>query len=206
MYIIDKDYFNKEYYIPNINEYNSSLLIELNSYIETEVRNFLLELLGVDDFNDMNSFIVGGAINPVLPTKWNEFFNGKEYTNSTGKKVRWNGLVYKQGDFKQSLLVPYVSFKIFYDKQSQFTNVGEKVVNSINSNSANPYKRAVYCWNSFLEMYQGNFLYMDNHFPCFENNIVNNVRISLLEFLNDHKTSFTSVNFKYYQSENQLGI
>ena len=85
MYIIDKEYFIKEYFIPNLNEFNNPIIKELELYIESTVRDFLLELLGVDDYNELNTFVVGGVVNSTLPNKWKWFFRGKEYVNSSGK-------------------------------------------------------------------------------------------------------------------------
>lgn len=216
MYIINKDFFVEKYYVANLDEINSSALVELERVSYDKIQDFLIELLGVDDFAEMNTFITSGVVSSTLPDKWNRFFNGHTYTNSDNVKVKWNGLIHSKGAFKFSMLTPLVCAEYYKNKVSSQTGTGEKEIESVLGTSANVSQKLVECWNDFLRMYQGetsinsiwrNFNFI-NGVPFFDYMYNNDSlkQVTLLQFLDDFKADFANVNKIYFDFKNQFGI
>lgn len=215
MYIIDETYFNQEYYIPNLNEMDSDNMETLESYIDKYVRFLLQKLLGYELFKDLDNNIASGVMLPTAPQKWLDLVNGKEYTNSQGKLVKWQGLIYSDGAFKSSLLTPFVYYSWLKDRVSTMTGTGEKVIDAQNATNVNSNQRLVTTWNDFLEMYQGNVI---NYSPCnkyYHNGVpvydyfgggYSDTYVNLIQFLKDNEANYPDAQLQLYKPQNQFGL
>lgn len=70
------------------------------------------------------------------------------------------------------------------------TGLGDTKGNPKGSSLVNPTQRFVNVWNEFVERYQG----------C------SNPKVSLLQFVSDNSTDYTSENKKLFELKNQLGL
>ena len=212
-YIIDASYFQREYYIPNVDELNSSALDDISLFIDDKVRLCLQNALGYTLWADLDSNITNGKLNVGAPAKWQNLVNGTTYVKD-GKTFAWNGLIYQSGAFKSSLLTPYVFYHWLEYNQSKVTGIGEVVVNSKNAINVNSNQRLTSAWNSFVKQYQDGiyeFAY-DRYYRMgikvvdWYGNNTNNQFVSLIQFLNDNETDYPDASLIKYKYKNELGI
>lgn len=212
MYIIDQTYFTRDLSIPNINEMQTEAFDNLNSFVDEYVRQLLRDALGIEIFNELDSYVIGGAFDGTgAPQYIIDLVNGKEYVNS-GTTYKWSGLISTQGVFKKSLLANYVYYQWLKNNFSTQSGVGEVTINPQNANLVNPTQKLVSVWNTFLLMYQNMntcypSVYYKGHTQVIDWLGINaNTEVSLIQYLNDNDTDFSTATLRVYEYQNQLGI
>ena len=213
--IIDNTYFNKGWlFIPNNKDINAkpigspTVQSELDFFIEEYERELLLNALGVNLYNELQS---------ELPTpstqKWIDLIDGKDYAIN-GKTKRWNGL---KGVNMQSLIAFFVYCQYLRNDNSTYLTTGISQTTARNAERSDPNVKYVKSWNKFLDQYQGG---LNSSYPTV---IVNNrgmvgldyygnqnVESSLFEYLTEQNeldnTSFPDFEFKIYETYNTMGI
>lgn len=212
MYIIDQTYFTRDLSIPNINEMQTEAFDNLNSFVDEYVRQLLRDALGIQIFNELDSYVIGGAFDGTgAPQYIIDLVNGKEYVNS-GTTYKWSGLISTQGVFKKSLLANYIYYKWLQSNFSTQSGVGEVTINPQNANLVNPTQKLVSVWNTFLLMYQNMntcypSVYYKGHTQVIDWLGINaNTEVSLIQYLNDNDTDFSTATLRVYEYQNQLGI
>lgn len=215
MYLVDRTYFIRELAIPGIDEMNSQSLTDLNLFIDEYVRELLeKKALGYTLFAEFDSYVVDGSLPAVpedpdpdtVPTKWRNLVNGCTYTKD-GETVRWDGLLFTRGAFKQSPLANFVFCQWLQWQATTLTSVGEKTVQAKNAVDATSVYRYVNIWNKFIEMYQGNFepvTYMQD--GCLVTDYYRGDSIDLLTFLSDNATDYPDAAMIGYEGKNSFGI
>lgn len=152
MYIINKDYFQDERLIANLNGTNGDVLIRLEKLIDRVCRKTLRDALGILEFTELNGFILpNGNLNPAAPVKWQNFVNGKTYTDGR----YWIGLIQTYGTAKESLLADLVYSKWLQMEQTKQSGVGEAVVLPKNAIVVDAKPKIVNYYNKFVEAHQG---------------------------------------------------
>lgn len=212
MYIIDETYFVRELHIPNVNEAQSESFDVLESFVDEYARQLLRDALGIDIFNELDSYVIDGVFDGTgAPQYIIDLVDGKEYTKDN-IIYKWNGLISTQGVFKKSLLANFVYSKWFENSFTTTSGVGEVTLNAQNANLVNPTQRIVTYWNRFVDMYQGCInAYPTVYFKGSTQVIdwlgnTNNTEVSLIQYLNDNETDFPNATKKLYKYQNQLGI
>ena len=212
MYIIDQTYFTRDLSIPNINEMQTEAFDNLNSFVDEYVRQLLSDALGVQIFNELDSYVIGGVFDGTgAPQYIIDLVNGKEYVKS-GTTYKWSGLISTQGVFKKSLLANYIYYKWLQSNFSTQSGVGEVTINPQNANLVNPTQKLVSVWNTFLLMYQNMntcypSVYYKGHTQVIDWLGINaNTEVSLIQYLNDNDTDFSTAALRVYEYQNQLGI
>lgn len=212
MYIIDETYFTRELSIPNVNEVQTEAYDTLNYFVDEYVRQLLRDALGVDKFNELDTYVIDGVFEPTdAPQYIIDLVEGKEYEKS-GVTYRWSGLISTQGVFKKSLLANYVYYNWLRNSFSIQSGVGEATLNPQNANLVNPTQRLVTIWNSFLDMYQNKNLAYSNVYYKGYTQVIDwlgfsaNTEVSLIQYLQDQQADFENASLRVYQYQNQLGI
>lgn len=209
MYLIDESYFTREYSIPNINEMQSETGVTFSYYIEDKVRQFLQKSIGYLNFQELDSHILNGVLKNDAPQIWKDLVNGKEY-DSGGQTLKWNGLLYLNGTFKKSLLVPFVFHE--WLRESSTSNTG-KVIQTANATNVSVIPRLTDAWNDFVLQYQQsrrgylptvqrthNAVYVDFLFDANDN------YVSMIRFLQDNLTSYDPFTYKIFPLTNNFGL
>lgn len=226
MYIIDDTYFQApKREIPNLDEADSRAFAELERIIDEKCRLLLLDFLTVDQFQELDSYLVDGIFpedaqpDPLLPDyvpqKWIDLVNGVTYMVNDISLI-WNGLIYSKGTYKGSLLADYVYSFWLESQVSYMTGVGDAKGNPKGAILVNPTQRYVNIWNEFVKGYQSdvcgncyfgmiNYGFVWNLYEPYYNVIQNN-EVSLMQFLSDHETDYPNTNRKYFSVKNQLGL
>ncbi len=212
MYIIDESYFIKQYIIPNSVETDVSGNTEtFEVWIDSKARLCLQEALGTTLFNDLDSNVASGVYTPGV-TKWDNLVNGVEYTYQ-GKTYSWKGLIYTEGTFKGSLLVPFVYSEWLRYENTRMTGVGEVTGQAINAMNVNSTYRYVSVWNEFVKQYQGGSndgsypkITVKNGIPLYDYFGGDETYVSLLKFLLHNPTDYPNPSLKCYEFTNTLGI
>jgi hypothetical protein len=184
MYIIDEKYFTGKYLIANINESQSGDKEFLIQLIDTEIRLFMQNLLGLELFNEFDSFMIDGVLTSEAPQKWLDLVNGVEYD---GKK--WNGLAYKIGEHVKSLFTNYIWVKYFIDKSRIDGNLNANIIDPKNAKLGNAANKFYPIWNEFVAMVaympEGDF-------------------VSLNQFLMDKREDYPTANYVFVDFENRF--
>lgn len=217
MYIINDTYFQSpKREIPNLDEADSKTFVDLERLIDEECRLFMYNFLTVDEVTEFESYLVNGIFPTVttgIPQKWIDLVNGTTYTIN-GVDLVWNGLIYSLGTSKQSLLADYVYYIWLETQASYMTGVGDAKGNPKGANLVNPTQRIVNVWNEFLKQYQSNIF----GFCSYNYGIFNDYsywtsiksmqlnQVSLIQFLSDNQTVYTSNNRTFFEVKNQLGL
>ena len=212
MYIIDETYFTRELSIPNVNEVQTEAYDTLNYFVDEYVRQLLRDALGVDKFNELDTYVIDGVfVSTDAPQYIIDLVEGKEYDKS-GVTYKWSGLISTQGVFKKSLLANYVYYNWLRNSFSIQSGVGEATLNPQNANLVNPTQKLVTIWNSFLDMYQNQNLAYPNVYYKGYTQIIDwlgfsaNTEVSLIQYLQDQQADFDNATLRVYKYQNQLGI
>lgn len=215
MYIIDESYFTDKIRIPNQSEIDVTGSNEsFDRWIDREARLCLQGALGSVLFADFDSNVVNGVYQPGV-AKWDRLVNGHTYTKNS-KTFKWKGLVFTEGLYKGSLLAFFTYCKWLEFQLSYQSGIGEVRGNAANSMSANSTHRYVALWNSFMEMYQGQYEvtntlpYSYSYYkgvPFFDYfGEYDDTFVSLLKFLKDNSDDYPEPDLKEYYYANTLGI
>jgi len=212
-YLIDETYFQRQYYVPNVEELNSRSKEDLLLYIDQYVRLCLQDALGYVLFKDLDTYIVNGNLEPNAPQKWLNLVNGAEYTEHD-RTYYWKGLKYNEGAFKVSLLTPFVFYHWLLDNQAKMSGMGEVVLEAKNAINASSNQRLTKSWNTFVQLYQDKNYHYNNCVWYYEGvrvidwmeNNTNNDFVSLVKFLYDNKEDYPDANITTYKFKNQFGL
>ena len=213
MYIIDDTYFQfPKREIPNLDEADSKSFVELERLIDEKCRLFMHNFLTPTEITDFETHLVSGIFPVVttgIPQKWIDLVNGKSYTIN-GVDLKWNGLIYTKGTYKGSLLADYVYHSWLETQVSYMTGVGDAKGQPKGAFLVNPTQRITNVWNEFVNHYQEIWTY-NNGYNYFNYNLylgyyIQNKEVSLIQFLQDNQTIYTSENRTFFQVKNQLGI
>ena len=212
MYLINATHFTKEYHIPNVGEINSGASSELEAYIDSEVRLFLQNVLGLELFTDLDANITNGILSNTAPDKWKNLVNGIAYEKD-GKEYRWRGLTYTEGTFKNSLLTPYVYYFWLQNQISSMSGVGEVKVSAKNAVSVNSNQRLVKCWNDFVNQVNGGcgssvrrYFHRGVMVTDWFGSERSSSYVDLATFLRDNQTDYPNAPFRFYEYKNQFGL
>lgn len=223
MYIINDIYFQApKREIPNLDESDSKAFSELERIIDEKCRLLLLDFLTVDQFQELDSYLVNGLFpdnsqpDPLLPNyvpqKWIDLVKGVVYT-SNDIELKWNGLIYSLGTYNGSLLADYVYHDWLETQVSYMTGVGDAKANPKGAILVNPYQRMVKTWNDFVSAYQGNIYYYSDiwnygglFYSIYPFCYNNNQEVSLVQFLSDNNEDYPNDNRKLFEVKNQLGL
>ena len=216
MYIIDTSYFIKNINVPNTKELQSGNTTQLEMYIDQYVRECLKSALGYELFKDLDQYVIDGVFNANenAPQKWLDFVFGKEYEKNN-QLMKWQGLYYTEGLFKNSLLAKYVFYHWYKDNVTTLSSIGEVNLQAKNAVTAEPNQRLVSVWNEFVYEYQykqtmnaSNLnIYFIHGIPVYDWFTQNgNNFVSLLQFLTDNKENYENATMKEYKYQNQFGL
>lgn len=208
-----KDYFNREYSVPNISEMYSDSYENLSRIINLEVPRVLLHVLGIDLFNELENELVDGLLPSTASQKWLDFVYGKEYTKD-GKKRKYKGLIYKKDDKVVDSLLVKLCFHHWLQFNATFVSqAGEQSLNVTNSQTVINNKRLVDSWNDFLSDYQGENDYhggfkiihkgvlYEDFFAEHKSQIV-----SVVTFLKDNPQTYKDASCGLYRSQNTFNL
>lgn len=196
MYLIDKTYFRNKLEIIGLYDDHNKAEDKLNDYISIYVVDFLQGLLGLSDYEDLNSNINAGQLIPLAPQKWLDFVNGKTYTND-GKTYRWEGIIFLRGSVKMSILTNIVYCKLMVDL---FSNNGKATITTKNSIQSIPKQNFVEAYNEIVkQLHDERFfkqVYLINDVPFIDYYGGEKTDyVTLSEFLKDHENVYTNVTF-----------
>lgn len=212
-YIIDETYFQREYYVPNVDELNSEAYNELTQFIDGKARLLIKDALGYELFKEFDSYVTSGNLSETAPQKWINLVDGVEY-ELNGETYYWNGLKRIEGAFRSSLITPFVFYHWLESRQSVMTGVGEVVVNSKNAVNVNGNQRLTKTWNDFVSQYQetDKHEYNPNIFYQRGVRVVDWLSdrdgdfVSLIKFISDNSEDYQNAALKRYKFKNQLGL
>ena len=213
MYIITPDYFQKQYTIPNIDEMDSKNATVLEICIDQYVRVCLQNALGYNLWKELNLNIKDGVLDIGAPQKWLDLVNGKTYTKD-GKTFTWKGLIYTEGIYKGSLLVPFVYYHFLKENVSLLTGTGEKVLDASNAIGVNSTQRMVMSWNDFVNQYQGQSLFSHHVNRYYHDGVLvedyftgnDSEQVNLIQYLEDNQADYIDAHKRLYKIQNQLGL
>lgn len=155
---IDTTYFEGELSMGQIT--SAPVIAAVNLFIQKYEDDLLTKLLGYELYK---AYKAGIAVTPTPDVKWTELRDGKEYTNSNGRLLKWNGLKFSNGSLKQSLIANYVYFQYLKDNISFTMGAGEAKPKSSSSDNVNPYPKMVRAWNEMVEWNWQLIEFLDEH-------------------------------------------
>ena len=197
MYLIDKTYFRNKLQISGLYDSNNGVEKKLDDYISIYVIGFLQKLLGVD-FEEINTNIVSGVLEPTAPQRWLDLVNGKTYTKD-GKDYVWKGLLYQNGSVKLSILTNVVYCSLMHDLA---TGNGQISVDVKSSRMLVPRKNYIEVWNEIANQFnqsvdlQPKKSFINGvRFTDYYGGLSDNGYITLTDFLIDFEEDYPNVNF-----------
>ena len=196
MSLIDKTYFRNKLQINGLYDGNNGLETKLDDYISIYVIDFLQKLLGVD-FEELNTNIVSGVLEPTAPQRWLDLVNGKTYTKD-GKTYIWKGLLYQNGSVKLSILANVVYCSLMHDLA---TGNGQISVDVKSSRMLLPRKNYVEVWNEIANQFnqsvdlQPKISFINGvRFTDYYGGLSDNGYRTLSDFLIDFEEDYQNVN------------
>ena len=196
MYLIDKTYFRNKLQISGLYDGNNGIETKLNDYISIYVIDFLQKLLGVD-FEELNTNIVSGVLEPTAPQRWLDLINGKTYTKD-GKDYVWKGLLYQNGSVKLSILANVVYCNLIHDL---VTGNGQISVDVKSSRMLVPRKNYIEVWNEIANQFnqsvdlQPKISFINGvRFTDYYGGLSDNGYRTLTDFLIDFEEDYPNVN------------
>ena len=196
MYLIDKTYFRNKLQISGLYDGNNGLEKKLDDYISIYVIDFLQKLLGVD-FEEINTNIVSGVLEPTAPQRWLDLVNGKTYTKD-GKDYVWKGLLYQNGSVKLSILANVVYCSLMHDL---VTGNGQISVDVKSSRMLVPRKNYIEVWNEIANQFnqsvdlQPKISFINSvRFTDYYGGLSDNGYRTLSDFLIDFEEDYQNVN------------
>ena len=196
MYLIDKTYFRNKLQISGLYDGSNGIETKLNDYISIYVIDFLQKLLGVD-FEELNTNIVSGVLEPTAPQRWLDLINGKTYTKD-GKTYIWKGLLYQNGSVKLSILANVVYCNLIHDLA---TGNGQISVDVKSSRMLVPRKNYIEVWNEIANQFnqsvdlQPKISFINGvRFTDYYGGLSDNGYRTLSDFLIDFEENYPNVN------------
>jgi len=202
MYLISVSDFQREYSVPNTTETYSDSGNNLKLFIEDKVRLFLQHILGSDLYTDLDSNIDNGVLKPDAEQRWKDFINGKD---------NYRGLIYDNGLFKASCLIPLVYSYWLESNITTVSGVGEVNIKAVNAVSVVSTKRLVDSWNTFVNMYQGSFgnrpfKGIVKGVPFYDYYGSKESFVSVRQFLQDNKETYPDAPIPLFEHKNSFGL
>ena len=196
MYLIDKTYFRNKLQVSGLYDGNNGIETKLDDYISIYVIDFLQKLLGVD-FEELNTNIVSGVLEPTAPQRWLDLINGKTYTKD-GKDYIWKGLLYQNGSVKLSILANVVYCNLIHDL---VTGNGQISVDVKSSRMLLPRKNYIEVWNEIANQFnqsvdlQPKISFINGvRFTDYYGGLSDNSYRTLSDFLIDFEEDYQNVN------------
>ena len=219
MLIDNFGFFTRELTVPNLDNAVGSVAPTLRSFISEKSEELLIYALGVGNFLELKTWIDGnGNLKDDAPEKWKKLVYGSTF-DYNGIMCRWKGLVYfldyDEDQYMYSLIAKYTYCKWQEFSVSMQSGMGEVVGKTANTSIADPSIRYTLIWNSFVEMYQGNYGcanynltgYLRGAFYTdWTNGGVNNGEFSFLNYLVKEANDFPNCSLKRFALQNNLGI
>ena len=196
MCLIDKTYFRNKLQVSGLYDGNNGIETKLDDYISIYVIDFLQKLLGVD-FEELNTNIVSGVLEPTAPQRWLDLINGKTYTKD-GKDYIWKGLLYQNGSVKLSILANVVYCNLIHDL---VTGNGQISVDVKSSRMLLPRKNYIEVWNEIANQFnqsvdlQPKISFINGvKFTDYHGGLSDNGYRTLTDFLIDFEEDYPNVN------------
>lgn len=210
MYLIDESYFNGIINVPNLNEPRGES-VGLSNCVNDKVRLFLENLLGYENFKELDSFILDGKLKDDAPEKWKNLVYGCEFEKGD-TKYYFKGLLEKSSYLNKSLLAYYSFYHWHTDEYTQVVGTGEVSLNGKNATNVNPTPRLVRVWNDFVNMHQGSSYNRPNIYTHCGVKVSdylgssNSNYVSLIEFLNHNSEIYKGFLNIRFDIINQFGF
>jgi hypothetical protein len=152
MSLIDASYFVGELNIPNTS--SQAIAERLQFFIAKYERQFLEDLLGYELWKLLDTQITQGEENsPATPLpRLASLLDGVEYTDSSVRLRKWQGLVYTEGGLPRSLIANFVYWHWMKDQVTQTTGLGEAATQAQNATLVSPTGKMVSAWNEMAKM------------------------------------------------------
>lgn len=221
--IINGDYFVGELYIsqaqPGASSTAANNKVEVAQFIDEYEREILEKGLGYGLMKEFYSFInpkTGGIKEDQNGTKWDKLLNGDQYVKN-GETYYWQGLVVKEGIIYRSLMAYYVYFHYKTNGVTQTTTRGETKGTKGAVKKAGVSNKTVKAWRKMIDWY-GIGHCNDDYYPpvvsyrngvVFEDYFVNrhqSGKVTLFQYMTDHKEDFPNWKFTPLQNINKFDI
>ena len=142
MAIIDKTYFIGEINIPTDNTVYTN---KLQVYIDFAQSKYLQKALGYELYK---AFIA--ELPTPISDRFTNLLNGVEFTNASGKLVRWTGL---KNDEKESFLAYFAAYEYSINSQHTTTGNGQTGQKFENSMKVSPIEFQCQAYNLGIDHY-----------------------------------------------------
>lgn len=214
--IINGSYFVGEIYLSQVGEGSSSVANnnnKLQTFIDKHEPDFLEKGLGYKLNKEFYTKLdVNGEIIDGSDAKWSNLLNGTEYQKG-GLTYYWKGLIDTKGSLKTSLIANYIYCKYIDSQVAQNTTLGQVVVKGKNTKQVNVNPSIVGVWREMIEWYSGSDLI---GFPqlSYKRGVMftdylgsdKSKKVSLYQFMNDHKEDFPDWSFTPIENKNRFGL
>ncbi|WP_438423132.1 hypothetical protein [Aquimarina macrocephali] len=215
--IINGSYFVGELYLSQVSE-SASVVVNnklKNTYFIDEYEREILEKgLGYKMCKDLYLHIdnQGSIKTTSVDSVWDDLLNGKEYQKD-GKTFYWPGLVEKVGLLHKSMMAYYIYFMYLNDDTRKNTTSGT-VSGSKKSEKVSVSPSTTDAWRKMVKWYGGskrntspvityhNGAIFEDY--CGDND--NTGRVSMYQYLSDHKESYPDWQFTPIENINRFGI
>ena len=134
----------RPYKIPNLSEVEE----EFDSFLENEIEDILIDLLGPDLYA---AFVDGMSVSSP-EDRWANLYNGDTYTY-LDRKYTWKGM--------EKMLIPYVFAKWLKADFDNYGGNGITIAKMENSESISPNRRFCNAWNEFAEIAGEKYCFKD---------------------------------------------
>lgn len=223
MSITKNSFYTGEIYIPHakpsITDGNTQVEQSLLDFIDDYERDALIKSLGyklaIEFISNLDDTETNG-LKSGADQKWDDLLNGKDYQDSDGDTIRWNGIRWKSktdGEYDRSFLANYVY--VFFENDYNVTrgNIGNEQEQAKNANRVSAAPKITKAFNKFIERVQGannqptvihkSYGYGVDYYNGGE-------EISMYRFIQDMNdlddTTYVNFNPKRWKLINQFGI
>lgn len=223
MSITKNSFYTGEIYIPHakpsITDGNTQVEQSLLDFIDDYERDALIKSLGYKLGTEFISNLDSSQTNGLkvgADAKWDDLLNGKEYLDSDGDTIKWEGIRWKSvgsEEYNRSFLAYYVY--VFFENDYNITrgNIGNEQEQSKNATRVSASPKITKAFNKFIERVQGSYkaptiVYKDYGYGVDYYN--GGQEISMYRFINDMNdlddTTYPNFNPKRWNLVNQFGI
>lgn len=142
--LIDKTYFIRDISLPA--QVLDGTFEAITNYIVRYEKKALMMLLGYELYTTVKAEINAASYSDP----WDGLVNGKEYTNSRGYTIKWEGL---KNDGKESMLAYYIYYNYVRDQITHSSGIGEVLSQGENSTRVSPLYKLSAAYNRFCELF-----------------------------------------------------
>ena len=223
MSITKNSFYTGEIYIPHakpsITDGNTQVEQSLLDFIDDYERDALIKSLGyklaIEFISNLDDTETNG-LKSGTDQKWDDLLNGKDYQDSNGDTIRWNGIRWKNktdGKYDRNFLTNYVY--VFFENDYNVTrgNIGNEQEQAKNANRVSAAPKITKAFNKFIERVQGanNQPTVIHKFYGYGVDYYNGgEEISMYRFIQDMNdlddTTYVNFNPKRWKLINQFGI